>query len=326
VLVKGRREPIGGWSRHRTTAPPKAERIDWRRVSVVLTVGILVATVVSIVSVLPEILNQWGEDYGWFIDKTQRFLETGEWYNLHQYAPYEAASGVDVLYPPIALYLFVPFAYVPAFLWWAIPLGILGWHVWTAKPQWWAWPVLALLVFLPRNQSIVIWGSTGMWVAAFAALGLRFAWASPFVLFKPTFAPFALVGLLRRVDPSSNAPADGPQLVRDPFAQRVSDPNVGVGRLVFDDVVVRGDGAELDPLARRGVVEPLGWHGFTLNPAWLRGLVLFCGLSLLLLPMWFDFLTITRNNVGPWPGLLYSVPDYLFMLIPVTAWAARDRG
>lgn len=253
MLVHGRREPIGGWP------VTKAAPVNWPRlVAVGVTAGLLVGVVISTLAVLPEILNQWGEDYQWFIDKARRWVETGEWYNFHQLAgPYEAQSARDVLYPPFALFLFVPFVWLPAFLWWVIPLGILGWHVWTSRPQWWAWPILAFLVWVPRDQSIVIWGSTGMWVAAFVALGLRFAWASPFVLLKPTFLPFALIGIRRRT--------------------------------------------------------------------WWYGAGALAGLSLLVLPMWPDYVAALRNNVGPWPGLLYSVPDYLFMAIPAIAWWAREQ-
>ena len=37
-----------------------------------------------------------------------------------------------------------------------------------------------------------------MWIAAFVALGLRFAGPSVLVLIKPYFAPFALIGFGRR--------------------------------------------------------------------------------------------------------------------------------
>ncbi len=231
--------------------------LGYRRLAILVTAGQLGAIAVSWASVLPEILNQWGEDYQWFVDMTRRWVETGIFYNPHQLAgPYEAGSGVDMLYPPVALFLFVPFVWLPAFLWWIIPLGVLTWHVATARPQWWAWPLLALLVFVPRSQSIVIWGSTGMWIAAFVALGLRFAWASPFVLLKPSFAPFALIGITRR--------------------------------------------------------------------QWWVGAAALAGLSLLVLPMWPDFVAVMRNNVGPWPGLFYSVPDVPFMLVPVVAWWGRS--
>jgi hypothetical protein len=168
-------------------------------IAVAVTVGALFGVMASNLAYLSEVLNQWGEDYQFFADVGRRWLETGAFYNAHQLAgPYEARTAVDVLYPPVALYLFVPFAVLPAFLWWVIPLGILVWHVVSSRPAWWAWPVIALIILAPRSQSIIIWGNTGMWMTAFIALGLRYAWASPLVLLKPTFVPFALIGVRNR--------------------------------------------------------------------------------------------------------------------------------
>jgi hypothetical protein len=253
MLVNGRREPIGGWPRERKAI----RQTDWPRfLAIAATIGILAGIALSNLMLHNEFMARWGEDYYWFMGKTQRWLELGQFYNPHQLAgPYEAATAVDILYPPVVLFLFVPFIWLPAFLWWAIPLGILGWHIWTAKPQWWTWPILALLLWIPRDQIIIIYGSTGLWVAAFVALGLRFAWASPLVLFKPTFFPFALISIRKR--------------------------------------------------------------------AWWYGAGALAGMSLLLLPMWPDYVTAMRNNVGTWPGPLYSLPDYLFMAIPVIAWMGR---
>jgi hypothetical protein len=173
--------------------------IDWRRVSRVATIALVASSAASLVSVAGDVLDQWGNDYLFFVGVAQRWVVTGDFYGVEQLAgPYVAASGVSVLYPPIALYLFVPFTVLPEFLWWAIPLVIVAWHIVTARPTWWAWPVIALLLFAPRSQSIIIWGNTGMWVMAFVAIGLRFAWASPLVLLKPTLAPFALIGIRRR--------------------------------------------------------------------------------------------------------------------------------
>jgi len=234
-----------------------------RLIAYAVTLGAVLGIVASNLTILPEVLNQWGEDYRFFAGVGRRWLETGAFYNAHQLAgPYEARSAVDVVYPPLALYLFVPFAILPAFLWWVIPLGTIVWHVWSSRPAWWAWPMMALIVLAPRSQSIIIWGNTGMWICAFIALGLRSAWASPLMLLKPTFAPFALIGIHRR--------------------------------------------------------------------AWWRGLALLIVASLALLPLWFDYLSAMRNNIGDWPpGFVYSLPDYLLAALPIVAWwagAGRPSG
>ena len=48
--------------------------------------------------------------------------------------PYEVRAG-DVLYPPVALLLFVPFVVLPAVLWWVIPLSLTGWSMWRLRPS-----------------------------------------------------------------------------------------------------------------------------------------------------------------------------------------------
>lgn len=146
-----------------------------------------------------EVHNQLGEDYQYFVDAAARWQATGSFYWPHQLAgPYQATSGIDVVYPPPALALFLPFTWLPAPLWWIIPLGIIAASVAAWRPAWWTWPVLALLVWFPRSESIVIWGNTAMWVAAAVALGLRWAGPAVLVLLKPTFLPFALIGANRR--------------------------------------------------------------------------------------------------------------------------------
>lgn len=238
-------------------AAPGGTAVDWRRVSLVTTVVLLLAIAGSWIALRDQVVLDWGNDFDFFVDAAARWRATGDFYRVEQLAgSYHASTGVSMLYPPVALYLFAPFIVLPGFLWWAIPLGIVGWHVASNRPAWWTWPVMALLLFAPRSQAIIIWGNTGIWVAAFVALGLRFAWASPFVLLKPTFLPFALIGVRRR--------------------------------------------------------------------AWWSGMVMFILASLVMLPLWFDYLAAMQNNVGDWPpGLVYSVPDYLLVMVPVVAWFGR---
>ena len=182
-------------ARLRNTPLPRGRGVRWPRVARVVSVGFVVAIVATNVAVWPQVVAQWGSDYGFYQGVASRWWETGQFYLTHQLTgPYEATSGIDTLYPPFALGLFAPFVWLPAVLWWTIPLGILAWHVVTSRPAWWAWPLIAGILWLPRSESIVIWGNTGMWVAAFVALGLRFRWPAVLALVKPTFAPLALIG------------------------------------------------------------------------------------------------------------------------------------
>ena len=39
-----------------------------------------------------------------------------------------------------------------------------------------------------------------------------------------------------------------------------------------------------------------------------------------------DYIAALSNNVGPFPGLDYSVQDIPFIAIPIIAWMARTEG
>jgi hypothetical protein len=58
---------------------------------------------------------------------------------------------------------------------------------------------------------------------------------------------------------------------------------------------------------------------------WIAGAVLAIA-QLPFLSMWGDWMAAMRNNVGDWPPLWYSLPDYLFVAIPVVVWYAATRN
>ncbi len=99
---------------------------------------------------------------------------------------------------PIALYLFVPFLVLPAVLWWAIPMTVFAASIAWLRPARWTWPLIALGVAWPQTLAQLLYGNTNMWVAAMIAAGVVLAWPSVMILFKPAFAPFALIGIKRR--------------------------------------------------------------------------------------------------------------------------------
>ena len=163
------------------------------------TTGIFIGIALSTISLWSEIVTQGATDYAFYVRQAERWFAGGGFYELHQLAGiYSPTGGVDNLYPPPALLLFLPFVWLPALLWWAIPLAIVGVTVCSFRPAPSTWPAMAFLAWLPRSESIVIWGNTTMWLVAFVALGLRFGWPSVLVLIKPYFAPFALIGFGRR--------------------------------------------------------------------------------------------------------------------------------
>ncbi len=147
-----------------------------------------------------------GFDYQTYIAATQRFLAGGGFYAPYQLAGPYLIGTRDILYPPTALALFVPFTVLPPFLWWAIPLGIVTWVLAWERPSRWGWAVILGLIVLPfpfdwhfsYALQLVVTGNPAMWVAAAVAAGTRWGWPSAFVLLKPSLAPFVLIGVRQR--------------------------------------------------------------------------------------------------------------------------------
>ncbi len=140
-----------------------------------------------------------GVDFRFYRDAAVRWIQEGTFYLPHQLAgPYEVATLVDVIYPPSALLLFVPFTVVPAVLWWAIPITVLGYVIGSWRPSLWALPAMIILLMWVRAFGAFLWGNTDMWMAAAIAAGLRWGWPAALILIKPSILPFVLVGVRRR--------------------------------------------------------------------------------------------------------------------------------
>jgi len=172
-----------------------------RALPVPVTIALTIVAVAEFAFLYQNIVSQdaIGLDYRWFVGVAQHWLDTGDLYVPRQLAgPYEVETLIDVLYPPNALLLFVPFTVLPAVLWWLIPLGLLGFSVAYLRPARWAWPLIALCFVWPWTISQVIYGNTNMWIAAFVAGGALVASPSVLVLLKPSLLPFALIGVGRR--------------------------------------------------------------------------------------------------------------------------------
>jgi hypothetical protein len=158
---------------------------------------------VAFVAITPHALEQpLGVDYQLYRDAASRWLSGGPFFEPYQLAgPYPISAG-DILYPPVALWLFVPFTVLPtpvaAVLWWAIPLGITAWAIVRLRPSPRAWPLLALCLAWPTTPLKVWTGNPVIWAMAAVALGAIYGWPSVFALIKPSLFPFALFGANRR--------------------------------------------------------------------------------------------------------------------------------
>jgi hypothetical protein len=185
--TRGRRH-LGIDDRHVRWARPLALAVT--------AVAIAVALLVEVPLLVQVIGPKLGDDFRFYREIGERWVTGGPVYLPHQLAgPYEVTLQVDNLYPPFALLLFVPFVWLPSVLWWAIPIGLVGYAIWSWKPAWWAIPIIALLLAWPKTLSSVLWGNFDMWMMAFVAAGLCWRWPAVFLAFKPSLALFGLIGV-----------------------------------------------------------------------------------------------------------------------------------
>jgi hypothetical protein len=139
-----------------------------------------------------------GVDYNLYHNATASWIRGDGFYLPHQLAgPYVVEHG-DVLYPPTFLVLLVPLQVLPAFLWWAIPIGITAAVVVACRPSGLAWLGVAICVWFPITGVKILHGNPGLWFMAAIAVGTRWAWPSVLLLLKPTALPFALIGIRKR--------------------------------------------------------------------------------------------------------------------------------
>ena len=152
-------------------------------------------------------LGVLGVDHAMFMDFGRRWLEGGTIYLPYQLAgpyAYDIGSGtMDVasmpaLYPPIVGPVFAIWRFLPALLWWAIPLAILGYAFARWRPAPWAWPLTLATLVWPNTADALWAGSSNLWIVAGVAAGLIWGWPAIVVAFKPSLAPFILIGVQRR--------------------------------------------------------------------------------------------------------------------------------
>jgi hypothetical protein len=165
-----------------------------------LAVGLVGAAVIVL---LWALLGPYGRTYlDWdrahYLAATARWLEMGTPYLAQDVAgPFDYQPDT-FLHPPVALLLFLPFRWLPAIAWYAIPILIVGVIVARWHPARWTWPIMAACLAWPRTSGMLIVGNSDLWVAAFVALGLHWGWGWALIALKPSFAPLALLGVRRR--------------------------------------------------------------------------------------------------------------------------------
>jgi hypothetical protein len=180
-----------------------AKALNARTISMVAAVVLISLAIVEgiVLFAFIDAPGDWsfGMDYRFYRDLGQQWLADGSFYRPHQLAgPYDVALMTDVLYPPIALLVFVPLTVIPAPVWWLVPLASLAVAWWRWAPAPWTWPIALLLLLWPRSMATFYYGNADMWVLAGVAGGLLGGWPAVLVLLKPTLAPLALVGVRHR--------------------------------------------------------------------------------------------------------------------------------
>ena len=181
-----------------STAPLDSSR---NRLAVLMALALAAAIIATAV---PDIWTaitsggQLGWDYDLYISATRRWLTGGHFYEPYQLSgEYSIAHG-DILYPPVALWLFVPFTVLPAVMWWIVPVGIAAAVIVHLRPVPLAWPLLAICLAWPPTLVKVATGNPLIWMVAALALGVVFAGPAVFVLVKTSLAPFAFWGVRHR--------------------------------------------------------------------------------------------------------------------------------
>lgn len=166
--------------------------------AIALTVAFVLADLFDLAANLGTLRQQLGVDYHLYIDTAAGWLHGGSYFQPYQVAgPYQISAG-DILYPPVALLLFVPFTFLPAILWWLIPAAAIGWCLVRLRPAPLAWPLLAACLAWPTTPLKILTGNPVIWAVAALALGVVYAWPSVLVLIKPSLFPFALFGARSR--------------------------------------------------------------------------------------------------------------------------------
>lgn len=190
-----------------TQLPIGLSWLDRPRAALAISAAVFAVPVLFVLLVPHPLEQRIGVDFELYRDVARRWLGGGPYFEPYQLAgPYEIRAG-DILYPPVALWLFVPFAAISAVawpvasvLWWLVPGVIVVASVIALRPRPLVWPLIALCLSNPTTLLKIWTGNPVIWSMAAMALAVVGAsrFAAPLVLLKPSLAPFALFGIRRR--------------------------------------------------------------------------------------------------------------------------------
>jgi hypothetical protein len=139
-----------------------------------------------------------GVDRIHYLDGVDRWWATGSPYLPNEVAARFQYEPETFLHPPIALPIFALFRPFPVLVWYAIPLGIIGWAIWRWRPAPWAWVALAALACWTDTAATLLVANSTMFVTAAVAAGLVFGWPFALIVAKPSFLVLPFAGARRR--------------------------------------------------------------------------------------------------------------------------------
>jgi hypothetical protein len=176
--------------------------LDRPRVALAVSALVFLIPVLFVLAIPHPLEQPLGVDATLYRDAAARWWSGGPFYEPRQLAgPYEVTPG-DILYPPVGLWLFVPFALLPTVmayaLWWLVPTAITGVAIWRLRPRTVVWPLIAVCLAWPTTPLKVWTGNPVIWSVAAMALATAWRGAAPFALLKPSLFPFALFGIRDR--------------------------------------------------------------------------------------------------------------------------------
>jgi hypothetical protein len=189
--------PLG---RHTSAAGRHSRFAAYVIAALLLAFGLLSAAIVLPPALTTGLHVTWGMDFRAYLEHAERWLAGGGFYLPEQLAgPYIVEDITGAVYPPVLLYLLVPFVYgLPWAVWWAVPLVVVGAAIAARRPSPWQCVALALILVYPRTWTIVVLGNPAMWALAALTAGMVWTWPLVGVALKATFAPLALLGVRHR--------------------------------------------------------------------------------------------------------------------------------
>jgi hypothetical protein len=166
--------------------------------AIAVAIGLVLLDLIDVAANADTIRREAGVDYRLYVDAAARWLHGGPYFQPYQLAGSYPISAGDILYPPAALVLFVPFTFLPAVLWWLLPAAAVARSLYVLRPAPWAWPFLLICALWPTTPLKIVTGNPVIWAVAALSLGVVYAWPSVLVLIKPSLFPFALFGMRTR--------------------------------------------------------------------------------------------------------------------------------